>query len=93
MSVFIKEFDTDESMWSYVLAPLSYGMWWAVVASMLLLALVLSFAWHFGDKYGNNREVESYSIYNSWINVLASFCQQGEYRLTKFSCCIKQYSA
>jgi hypothetical protein len=78
MSVFIKELGTDESTWSYVLAPLSSGMWWAVVASMLLLTLFLSLAWYFGEKYGNIREVDCYNIYTSWFSVLASFCQQGE---------------
>jgi hypothetical protein len=81
MSVFIKELDTDESTWSYVLAPLSHGMWWTMVATMVILTLFLSFTWYFGDKYGDNPEDENYSLYNSWINVLASFCQQGENRI------------
>lgn len=77
--MFIKEPDADDSTWSYVLAPLSRDMWWAVATSALLLAFFLSFTWYFGDKYGNNHEDESYSVLNSWISVLASFCQQSKY--------------
>jgi len=80
MSVFIKEMDTDESTWSYVLAPLSYGMWWALIAAMVMLALFLFATRYLGAKYGNQPEDKNYSLYNSWIDVMASFCQQGKNR-------------
>lgn len=80
MSVFIKEIYTDESTWSYVLAPLSYGMWWALIAAMVMLALFLFATRYLGAKYGNQPEDKNYSLYNSWIDVMASFCQQGKNR-------------
>jgi hypothetical protein len=78
MSVHIKELRTDEFTWNYMLAPFSYGMWWTVFASVLVLISFLSVTWYFGDKFGNHPEVENYSLCNSWITVLASFSQQGE---------------
>jgi heme O synthase-like polyprenyltransferase len=78
MSVFIKEIDTDESAWSYVLAPWSYGMWWALIAAVVMKALFLFGTWYLGAKYGNQPEDKNYSFYNSWIYVMASFCQQGK---------------
>jgi hypothetical protein len=80
MSVFIKEIDTDESTWHYVLAPLSYGMWWALVAAMVMLALFLSAMWYLEGKYGNQPEVKNCSFYDSLTSVMASFCQQGKNR-------------
>jgi len=81
--VFIKEPNMFESTRSYLLAPLSYGIWWTLVASVLLLALFLSVTWHLGVRYGNQQQFENYSFWNSWIDVFASFCQQSEYRITK----------
>jgi hypothetical protein len=78
MSVFIKEIDTVESMWSYMSAPLSYGMWWALVAAMVMIALFLFATRYLGAKYGNQLEDKNYSLYSSWIDVMASFCQQGK---------------
>jgi hypothetical protein len=84
MSVFIKELGTDESTWNYMLAPFSYGMWWTVFASMLVLTFFLSVTWYFGNKYGNHLEVENYSLRNSWFTMIASFSQQGENSLPDF---------
>jgi hypothetical protein len=84
MSVFIKELRTDEFTWKYMLEPFSYEMWWAVFASVLVLISFLSATWYFGDKFGNNPEVQNYSLRNSWITVLASFSQQGENSLPEF---------
>jgi hypothetical protein len=86
MSVFIEEIDTDESTWHYVLGPLSYGMWWALGAAMAMLALFLSATSYLGHKYGNQPEVKNYSFYDPWIDVMASFCQQGKNRSPNISC-------
>jgi hypothetical protein len=75
--VLIKEIDTDESAWSYVLAPLSYGMWWALIAAMVMLAIFLFATWYLGAKYRNKPEDKNYSFYNSWIYVTTRFYQQG----------------
>ena len=83
MSVFIKEIDTDESTWNYVLAPLSYGMWWALVVAVAMSALFVSVTWYLGGKYGNQSEVKRYNLRNSWIHVMASYCQQGKNRPPK----------
>jgi hypothetical protein len=85
MSAFIKEPGTDESLWNYMLAPFSYGMWWTVLASILVLIFSLSVTWYFGDKFGNQPEVQNYSFCNSWIIVLASFSQQGEHSFARIS--------
>ena len=78
--MFIKEIDTDESKWSYVLAPLSYGMWWTLIAAIVMLALFLFATRYLGAKYGNRPEDKNGSLYNSLTDVMASFCQQGKKR-------------
>lgn len=80
MSVFIKEIDTDDSTWNYMLAPLSYGMWWALIAAVMKVALFLCATEYLGARYGNQAEDKNFSFYNSWIDVMASFCLQGKNR-------------
>ncbi|KDR11384.1 glutamate receptor ionotropic, kainate 5-like [Zootermopsis nevadensis] len=77
IATYIKKQVVSSSRWNYILEPFSTEFWWVVATLLIVFIFLLSATWYVDPRQGTHRSIESFNVYNSWIQILGIFCQQG----------------